>query len=81
MSNKSPADVEHWLVNYVANQLSVACESIDPDEDLVNLGLSSRQAIMLAANLESYIDKPTDPALIWEYPTIRQLAQHLGRSS
>lgn len=81
MSHKSAADVETWLVNYVATQLNIASESIDPDEDLVNLGLSSRQAILLAANLESFIDKPTDPALIWEYPTIRLLAQHLEQSS
>lgn len=79
--NKSANDVQNWLIDYVANQLNVSPDSIDPDEDLVNLGLSSRQAITLAANLETYLDKPTDPALIWEYPTIRQLAQYLGQAS
>jgi aryl carrier-like protein len=74
-------DVQQWLVAYVARLLGVSPESIDVDEEMVNLGLSSRQAITLTAHLETYLSRPTDPALIWEYPTIRQLAQHLSQTS
>lgn len=74
-------DVQQWLVTYIAKLLDIAPESVDVDEEMVNLGLSSRQAITLTANLETYVAQPTDPALIWEYPTIRQLAQHLGQAA
>jgi phthiocerol/phenolphthiocerol synthesis type-I polyketide synthase D len=72
------SDVENWIVTYVAKLLEVAQESLDVDEALVNLGLSSRQALMLTAGLEEFLDKPVDPALVWEFPTIRQLARHLS---
>lgn len=79
--SKSAHEVQNWLINYVAEQMGMPADQVDPDEELVNLGLSSRQAIVLTAKLEAWIDRPTDPALIWEYPTIRLLAQHLGQPS
>ncbi|MGK9237125.1 acyl carrier protein [Inquilinus limosus] len=78
--DKTFDDVQQWLVIHVARLLEVSPDSIDVDEEMVNLGLTSRQAVTLTADLETYLSRPTDPALIWEYPTIRQLAQHLGRA-
>ncbi|MGB8841762.1 MAG: acyl carrier protein [Aliidongia sp.] len=76
--DQKTSDVENWIVAYVAKLLGVTPESIDVDEALVNIGLSSRQALVLTAGLEEFLDKPVDPGLVWEFPTIRQLARHLS---
>jgi phthiocerol/phenolphthiocerol synthesis type-I polyketide synthase D len=79
--DQKTSDVESWIVTYVAKLLEIAPESLDVDEALVNLGLSSRQALMLTAGLEEFLDKPVDPALVWEFPTIRRLARHLSEGA
>lgn len=78
MKNHTIDEIQSWLLKYVSRELDIEEAQIPVDEHLVNLGLSSRQAIALTAELESFTGRPTDPALAWEYPTINQLAQHLG---
>jgi acyl carrier protein len=79
MNKPTMVEIQSWLVSYIAAQLQIAPDQIPVDEQFVNLGLSSRQAIMLTGDLEEFLDRSTDPALAWEYPTIRQLAQHLAQ--
>ena len=73
--------IQRWLVDYVARLLTVPADSIDVDEQLVYLGVSSSQAMTLTADLEKHLARPIDPALLWEFPTIRRLAQHLGQET
>ena len=80
MGKTTVTEIQSWLVSYIAAQLKVAPDKIPVDEQFVNLGLSSRQAITLTGDLEEFLDRPTDPALAWEYPTIRQLAQYLAQA-
>jgi 8-amino-7-oxononanoate synthase len=79
MKKRTMGEIQSWLVSYIAAELQIAPDQIPIDEQFVNLGLSSRQAIMLTGDLEEFLDCPTDPALAWEYPTIRELAQHLAQ--
>lgn len=79
LKTRSAADVQHWLVSYVARELQIPREHVTIDEEFVNMGLSSRQAIIMTDDLEAVIGEPMDPALLWDFPTIRQLADHLGR--
>ncbi|WP_225771319.1 acyl carrier protein [Inquilinus sp. Marseille-Q2685] len=73
--------IQRWLADYVAMLLKVPADSIDVDEQLVYLGVSSSQAMTLTADLEKHLARPIDPALLWEFPTIRRLAQHLGKET
>jgi acyl carrier protein len=80
MRKHSVEEIQSWLVSYVAKDLKVSPEEILVDEQFVNLGLSSRDAITLTVDLEEFLKRPTDPALVWDYPTIRLLAQHLAQN-
>ncbi|MGK9165220.1 acyl carrier protein [Inquilinus limosus] len=73
--------IQRWLVDYVARLLKLPAHGIDVDEQLVYLGVSSSQAMTLTADLEKHLGRPIDPALLWEFPTIRRLAQHLGQET
>jgi hypothetical protein len=35
---------------------------------------------MLTGDLEDYLGRPVDPAVIWDHPTIRELALHLEQA-
>lgn len=77
MSDPTNQSVETWLASYIAGQLGVEASTIPLGEHFVNLGLSSREAISMIVDLETFIGRPIDPGLAWEYPTIRELAAHL----
>jgi len=77
MTQRSAEEVEKWLVSYIARQLKAQPEQISLDEEFVNLGLSSRQAVELTLDLEEFVGRPTDAGLVYDYPTIRSLAGFL----
>ena len=77
MTQRSAEEVEEWLVSYIARQLKAQPEQISVDEEFVNLGLSSRQAVELTLDLEELVGRPTDAGLVYDYPTIRSLARFL----
>jgi len=70
-------EIENWLVRYIAGQLGARPEQISVSEEFVNLGLSSRQAVVLMLDMETWLGQPTDAGLVYDYPTIRSLAQFL----
>lgn len=76
----SPEEIENWIVSWVARETKVPPEQISRDEEFVNLGLKSRSVIVLVGELEDFTGLSVDPALAWEYPSIRQFAAHLGEN-
>jgi len=74
------ADIQNWIAGYLAKELQVSQDQIPLDEQLTNLGITSRQAVMLTGDLEDYLGRPVDPAVIWDHPTIRELALHLEQA-
>ncbi|MCR6485182.1 acyltransferase domain-containing protein [Amycolatopsis sp. OK19-0408] len=52
--------------------------AVDPDRPLQELGLSSRDASGLAADLGRFVGRPLPVTLVWQYPTINALAAYLS---
>ncbi|MFE0754150.1 acyl carrier protein [Inquilinus sp. NPDC058860] len=77
MTDRSIEEVQQWLAARIAGILEISPASVDIDEHLINLGLTSRQAIALTADLETYLSRAVDPVLLWEHPSIRLLTQRL----
>jgi acyl carrier protein len=80
VSHQSSAEIQDWIVSFLAKELKVSRDRIPVDEQLTNIGLSSRQAVMLTGDLEDYLGRPVDPAVVWDHPTIRKLSEHLARA-
>jgi acyl carrier protein len=75
---KSAGEIEAWLVAWVAKELDISPDRVRAEEELINLGMTSRQAVILSGDLEDLLGRELDPALAWDHPTIRALARHLG---
>ena len=80
ISSKPATEIQDWLVTWIADELSYSPEEIDIQEPFVNFGLSSRQAVFMAGELEDWLDQTLDPRLAWDYPTIEKLADYLAAS-
>ncbi|MDA8137447.1 MAG: thioester reductase domain-containing protein [Desulfobacteraceae bacterium] len=65
------------LTELVAKRLQVAPQAIGIDTPLGQFGLSSMDAVALAAELEGLIGRAISPTAIYQHPTIAALAEFL----
>ncbi|MFW6096896.1 MAG: AMP-binding protein, partial [Chloroflexota bacterium] len=72
--------IEQWLVQQIATQLQIEPQQISVDRPFVDFGLDSVQAVSLTGELEVWLSRSLPPTLVWDYPTIRDLATHLAET-
>jgi len=70
--------IQDRLIRELSARLGVAPSALDPGEPFASYGLSSREAVSLAGDLESWLGRPLSPALLWQQPTVEALARHLA---
>ena len=71
-------DAAHWLRERLSVALGVAPESLDAEAPLDALGLSSREAVSLAGEIEEAFGITVSATLLWEHPTVNALARFLA---
>jgi polyketide synthase 13 len=67
-------EVRRWLRNWVANAVGQSPDAIDEATPMVELGLSSRDAVAMAADIEDHTGVTVSIAAAFEHPTIESLA-------
>lgn len=71
------ADLRHWLVDYLVTNIGCTPDEVDPSLSLADLGVSSRDAVVLSGELSELLGKTVSPIDFWEHPTINALAAYL----
>jgi acyl transferase domain-containing protein/acyl-CoA synthetase (AMP-forming)/AMP-acid ligase II/acyl carrier protein len=77
-SEHDTSAIARWLAERIARPLGVNPSRIDLHTPFASFGLSSLQAVGLAGELQDWLGRPLTPTLVYEYPTIEALAQHLA---
>jgi len=72
-----PAELRDWLRRWVAEVVGLPLTEVDADRPLEEYGLSSRDAVALAGELEDLLGAELRSTLVWDHPTISQLARYL----
>ena len=72
------ASIQQWCVNYVSRLLDTPAERINPSVEVERLGLDSATAVALIMSLEEWLDIELMPELLFDYPTIASLSNHLA---
>jgi len=75
--NRSESEIIDWIAVRVANELSIAPGEVDLNQDLTTFGLDSIAVFTLTGDLAEWLDRDLRATLLWEFPTIQLLAQHL----
>lgn len=70
-------EVRDWMIGRVAFYLERTPEDIDPDAELVELGLDSVYALTLSGDVEERFGLLVDSTLPWDYPTINALVGYV----
>jgi acyl transferase domain-containing protein/acyl carrier protein len=70
--------LETWLVQQVARILRLSPTSIDVNKPVRAMGLDSLMAVELRKKLEAGTAVPIPTTLVWNYPTVVQLAPEIA---
>jgi len=68
------ADMRAWLRNWVANATAQSPEKINETAPLIELGLSSRDAVAMASDIEDFTGVTLSATVAFRHPTIEALA-------
>jgi acyl carrier protein len=77
-THASADEIQEWIVNYLATELKTQPEEIDVAIPFEEFALDSMTAISLSGDLERWTGKKINPTVVYDYPTIEELAQFLA---
>jgi 8-amino-7-oxononanoate synthase len=72
--------IRNWLITNIASVVNMEPSSIDVRQTFDNYGLDSLQAVSLSGDLETWLNREISPTVVWDYPTVDQLARHLSEN-
>jgi acyl carrier protein len=72
--------IERWVIDRVAFYLECPAEDVDPAVPLAETGIDSASAVGLCGDVEDYWQIDADPTLVFDYPTIADIAAFIAES-
>jgi len=72
-----PDTLLSWLVERAAGHLGIPSTHLDPAVPLAEYGLDSVGAVGLCGDVEEHLGIETDPTLVFDYPTLHEIARFL----
>jgi phthiocerol/phenolphthiocerol synthesis type-I polyketide synthase A len=80
MRSLDEAALRDWLVDYLITTIGCSPNDVDFEASLKDLGVGSRDAVVLSGELSELLDRPVSPIEFWQYPTLNALARFLSGS-
>lgn len=72
--------IRRWLIANIASVVNMDPAQIDVKQTFDNYGMDSLQAVSLSGDLENWLNREISPTVVWDYPTVEQLARHLSEN-
>jgi phthiocerol/phenolphthiocerol synthesis type-I polyketide synthase B len=69
--------LKNWLVDYLLTNIGCSPEDIDVDASMNDLGVGSRDAVVLSGELSELLGRTVSPVEFWAHPSISALARFL----
>jgi phthiocerol/phenolphthiocerol synthesis type-I polyketide synthase B len=77
MTATSSDVLRNWLVDYLITNIGCDINEIDTDSSFSDLGVGSRDSVVLSGELAELLGRPVSPVEFWQNPTINALVQYL----
>ena len=72
--------IERWVIDRVAFYLECPAEDVDPAVPLAETGIDSASAVGLCGEVEDHWQIDADATLVFDYPTIADIAAFIAES-
>jgi acyl carrier protein len=76
---RTVAEIQEWIVSYLAELLEIESDDINVSIPFDRYGLDSAVVVGLTGDLEEWLGQKLDPTLLYDYPTIEAISQHLAQ--
>ncbi len=63
-------ELRHWLVDYLVTNIGCSPDDVDVDASMNDLGVGSRDSVVLSGELSEVLGRPVSPVEFWHHPTI-----------
>ncbi len=77
-STWSEEALQDWLIDKLAAELGLPAAEIDVQQPFAQYGVDSVLAVTLVADLEDAMGCALNPTLLFDFPCIEAIAQHLA---
>ena len=74
----SESNISDWCIAYLTRTLDNPALAIGPEARFTELGLDSATSAYFIVELEEWLGAELRPELVFEYPTIAELARHIA---
>lgn len=78
-SGDAEGAIQSWLREKVGDLLGLEVEQIEVEMPFSEYGLVSADAVGLSGELAELVGRPLEPTIVYDYPTIAQLARYLAQ--
>jgi acyl carrier protein len=76
------ADIREWCIGFLSRTVESPEMAIDAHSNFAAIGLDSASAAYFIVELEEWLGTELEPEIVFEYPTIAELARHVaGRAA
>lgn len=77
-ANVTESDIQEWCIAYLTRTVDNPGIAIGPEARFTELGLDSATSAYFIVELEEWLGAELAPELVFEYPTIAELARHVA---
>lgn len=78
---RSAEEIQHWLLAQISTRLDLDVDEIDIHEPFDNYDLDSARAMGMLSKLEIWLGCEFNPVVIFNYPTVAELAERLAEEA
>jgi acyl carrier protein len=76
---RTKKEIQDWIVAYLADLLEIEAKEVKITIPFDRYGLNSAAAVGLMGDLENWLGNELDPTLLYDYPSVKALAEHLSQ--
>lgn len=76
--NASEAEIRDWCIAYLRRTVADPSVAIAADATFAEMGLDSASSAYFVVELEEWLGAELDPEIVFDHPTVAELAHHLA---
>jgi long-chain acyl-CoA synthetase len=69
-------EIEAWVRDWIADNLQADGDAVAPDRSFFEYGMTSLLGLKLSSQLGSWLGRPLEDVLVWNYGTLESLVQY-----
>lgn len=75
----SVVEIQQWLTAWLAHRLRRPAADFSHETRFQAFGIDSMAGVELAAELQNWLGIDVPSTLVWDYPTVGEVARYLGQ--